>query len=169
MAAEVGFQQIQDSIATNPNFSFVSPRYITAYAETVFPILFFIDGRVSDGQLDLDVARGFYQNSQMPEGFFCANNSNGFKGALGVGMRQVFQTHPILPGRSEGVGNYILDLTSAKIPETCLLYTNFVNQTVRLLYPNPTGHLRTSLNANLDFYFGAMRPGSCPQVFPFSQ
>lgn len=167
VAAELRFQRIQDSIATNPNFSFVSPRYITAYAETIFPILFFVDGRVSDGQLDLDVARGFYQNSQMPEGFFRANKSNGFNGDLGVGMHQVFQAHPILPGRNDGVGNYVLDPTSAKISETCLLYTNFANQTVRSLYPNPTGHLRTSLNANLGFFFSALQ--GCQQVFPFGQ
>ena len=45
-----------DSIATNPEFSFVAPRFTAAYGETVFPVLFFIDGRVSDAQLNLTVA-----------------------------------------------------------------------------------------------------------------
>jgi hypothetical protein len=45
VAGELRIQRIQESIATNPEFSFVSPRYVTAYAESVFPINFFIDGR----------------------------------------------------------------------------------------------------------------------------
>ena len=167
VAGKLRFQRVKDSIATNPNFSFVSPRYITAYAETIFPILFFVDGRVSDGQLDLNVARGFYQNSQMPEGFFRANKSNGFDGDLGINMHKVFQAHPIQPGRNRGVGNYVVDPTSAKLSETCLLYTNFVNVTVRSLYPNPTGALRTALNTNLDFFFSGLT--NCTQFFPFGR
>jgi len=159
------WQRIQESIATNPNFSFISPRYFTAYAETVFPVLFFVDGRKHDGQLNLDVARGFFQNSEMPKGFFRANRSMGLSdGALGDGINEVFSAHPIQPGKNEGVGNYVLDPTSADFSDFCLLYTNFVNVTVRSLYPNPTGDLRTALNSNLDFFFG---PSGCTQIFPF--
>jgi hypothetical protein len=75
VAAEFRFQRIQDSIATNPQFSFISPRYFTAYAESVFPIAFFIDGRDSSGQLDMNVARGFFQDSRFPDGFFRPNLS----------------------------------------------------------------------------------------------
>ena len=146
----------------------MAPRFVTAYAETVFPILFFIDGRVADGQLDLNAARGFFQKMQMPDGFFRANQSNGFNGDLGVGMNQVFKAHPIQPGANQGVGNYVLDPMSAKLGQTCLLYTNFVNQTVRSLYPAPTGILRTALNMNLDFFFNALTT-NCTQVFPFGK
>ncbi|KIJ44704.1 hypothetical protein M422DRAFT_252011 [Sphaerobolus stellatus SS14] len=55
-AAEYRCQRIQESIAHNPNFSFVSPRVIGAYAETAFP-LFFVDGRKADLHLPLDIAR----------------------------------------------------------------------------------------------------------------
>ena len=61
VAGELRYQRIHDSIATNPEFSFVSPRYFTAYAESVFQFLFFVDGRVSDSQLNLTVARGFFR------------------------------------------------------------------------------------------------------------
>ena len=110
VAAELRFQRIQDSIATNPEFYFVSPRYFTAYGESVFPFLFFVDGRVSDGQLDLTVARGFFQNSTMPDGFFRAKRSideiNDF-------IVIVFSAHPTQPGENQGdTNNYVFDLTS---------------------------------------------------------
>jgi unspecific peroxygenase len=167
VAAEFRFQRIQDSIATNPNFSFISPRYFTAYAESVFPILYFVDGRVEDGQLGMDAARSFFQNSRMPDGFFRANKSMGFA-EVGVGMAQVFAPHQILPGNNQGVGNYVLDPNSGNFNSSCLLYSNFVNGTVRSLYPNPTGALRTALNTNLDIFFNTLG-GGCTQVFPFGQ
>ncbi|KAF8503098.1 Chloroperoxidase [Gautieria morchelliformis] len=166
VAAEFRFQRIQESIATNPNFSFISPRYFTAYAEAVFPVLYFVDGRVEDGQLDMDAARSFFQHSRMPEGFFRANRSMG-SAEVGQGIDQVFAPHPIQPGKNQGVGNYVLDPASANLSDGCLAYTNFVNGTVRSLYPNPTGALRTALNTNLDIFFGTV--GNCTQVFPFGQ
>ena len=167
VAAEFRFQRIQDSIATNPNFSFVSPRHATAYTESVFPVLFFVDGRVANGQLDLNVARGFFQNSQMPEGFFRANRSFGFLTPdLSNGIVRVFRSHPVQPGRNEGVGNYVLHPTSPNVFDICGTYTKFVNETVRSLYPNPTDPLRSSLNTNLDFFFGPLK-SFCKQVFLF--
>ncbi|KAF8801693.1 Cloroperoxidase [Phlegmacium glaucopus] len=167
VAAEFRWKRIQESIATNPNFSFVSPRYYTAYAESALPYLFFVDGRVSDGQLDLTSARGFFQNSQMPPDFFRANRPIGFV-ELAINILAMFILHPIEPGNNEGVGNYVLDPTSADFTTFCLLYTNFVNKTVRSLYPEPTGVLLDALNANLDNLY---RPIStwCPQVFPFGK
>ena len=170
VAGEFRFQRIQDSIATNPEFSFVSPRYFTAYAESVFPFLFFVDGRVSDGQLNLTVARGFFQNSSMPDGFFRANQSIGLD-EIGAPLASVFKAHPIQPGKNQGgVNNYVLDPTSASFSnDGCLLYSNFVNQTVRSLYPNPTGALRDALNFNLDNFYGPMKDSGCPQIFPFGK
>ena len=169
VAAELRFQRIQDSIATNPEFYFVSPRYFTAYGESVFPFLFFVDGRVSDGQLDLTVARGFFQNSSMPDGFFRANRSIGLD-ELGAPIAAVLEAHPIQPGRNQGgVNNYVFDPTSASFNTSgCLSYTNFVNQTVPSLYPNPTGALRDALNFNLDVFYSVQDP-SCPQIFPFGR
>ncbi|CAA7264115.1 unnamed protein product, partial [Cyclocybe aegerita] len=165
VAAELRFKRIQDSIATNPRFSLVSPRYYTAYAESVFPVNFFVDGRKNDGQLDMDAARGFFQHSRMPEGFFRANGTRGAEG-----MDQVFLPHPIQPGGNVGeVNSYTLDPTSADFSTFCLLYENFVNITVKGLYPNPTGDLRKALNRNLDFFFLGMNGTGCAQVFPYGQ
>ncbi|KAF8805489.1 Cloroperoxidase [Phlegmacium glaucopus] len=168
VAGEFRHYRIQESIATNPEFSFVSPRYFTAFAESVFPFLFFVDGRVADGQLDLTVARGFFQNSQMPTGFFRPNTSLGAQEIV-AGFQGVFNAHPIQPGKNQGsVNNYVFDPTSATLSDGCLLYTNFVNQTVRSLYPNPTGALRDALNVNLNNFFGSIG-GGCKQIFPFGQ
>ena len=169
VAAEFRFQRIQDSIATNPEFSFISPRYFTAYAESVFPFLFFVDGRVSDGQLNLTVARGFFQNSSMPDGFFRANRSIGFN-EIGDPISTVFNAHPIQPGKNQGrVNSYEFDPTSADFSKFCLLYENFVNGTVRSLYPNPTGQLRDALNINLNTFYVALQDPECPQLFPFGK
>ncbi|KDR72108.1 hypothetical protein GALMADRAFT_1344340 [Galerina marginata CBS 339.88] len=172
VAGELRWKRIQDSIATNPNFSFVSPRYFTAYAESTLPVNFFIDGRQTDRQLDLTVARGFFQNSSMPDGFFRPNESRGIQG---IGL--IAAAHPIEPGSNVGgVNNYVVDPTSANFSTPCLLYENFVNKTIKGLYPNPTGDLRMALNKNLDFFFsGVNAPGgqvgnsSCTQVFPYGK
>ncbi|PPQ67339.1 hypothetical protein CVT26_007260 [Gymnopilus dilepis] len=165
VAGEFRWQRIQDSIATNPTMSFVSPRYFTAYAESVFPLNFFIDGRQTDGQLDMTVARGFFQNSKMPDGFFRANGTRSADG-----IDQVAAAHPIEPGKNvNGVNTYTVDPTSADFNSFCLLYTNFVNQTVRSLYPNPTGALRKALNKNLDFFFQGINDDGCTQIFPFGK
>ncbi|KAJ3510931.1 heme-thiolate peroxidase [Agrocybe chaxingu] len=166
VAAELRFKRVQDSIATNPEFSFVSPRFFTAYGESVFPINFFIDGRRNDGQLDMDTARLFFQSSRMPDDFFRPNGSRGNEGLLDVVL-----AHPLQPGKNVGrVNSYTHDPTSADFTTPCLLYENFVNQTVKGLYPNPTGRLRKALNANLDFlWLGINRTGGCAQIFPYGR
>ncbi|KAF8994353.1 Chloroperoxidase [Cyathus striatus] len=170
VAAELRWQRIQQSMATNPQFSLVAPRYFSAYAESVFPLMFFVDGRKTDGQLDMTTARGFFQNNQMPDGFFRSNRSIVSPTELGEGMGYLFTVHPIQPGKNEGAGNYVLDPTSARFDgDNCLLYTNFVNQTVRNLYPNPKGALLDALNRNLDIFYGPMKYVDCPQVFPYGK
>ncbi|KAF8993190.1 Chloroperoxidase [Cyathus striatus] len=169
VAAELRHQRILQSIATNPQFSFVSPRYFTAFAESVFPIAFFVDGRKNDGQLPVDVARGFFQESRMPDGFFRHNGSIS-TADIGQGIAEVFTPHPIEPGRNVGgVNNFTLDPTSADFSTFCLLYQNFVDQTVKSLYPNPKGILLDALNRNLDFLFSPIKGSGCSQVFPFGQ
>ncbi|KAF5327645.1 hypothetical protein D9619_004131 [Psilocybe cf. subviscida] len=167
-AREFRFQRIQDSIATNPQFSFISPRYYTAYAESVFPIVFFIDGRNSTLNLDLDVARGFFQDGRLPDGFFRANISTTLN-RVGGGIDAIFSAHPIEPGANNGsVNSYTLDPDSADFSDFCKLYSDFVTKTVKGLYPNAQGQLLTALNQNLDFFFGAIADQGCTQVPPFA-
>jgi hypothetical protein len=168
VAAQFRWQRIQESIATNPNFTFVSPRYFTAYAESMFPTVFFVDGRVADGQLNVTNARGFFQKSQMPEDFYRPNTTIDFNQTY-VGIQLVFGPHPIQPGKNEGVGNYVLDPTSANFSQFCELYTNFVNYTVQPLYPHPTGFLLMALKTNLNYFYSAVRGMGCSQIFPYGQ
>lgn len=168
VAAELRWQRIQQSIATNPNFIFVSLRYFTAYAESVFPVAFFVDGRSGDQQLNMADARGFFQNMQMPTNFFRPNISSGLT-EVGSGIDMVFAPHPIQPGNNRGVGNYVLDPTSANFNQFCTLYESFVNNTVRSLYPNPTGVLLKAIKTNLNYFYGPMGKAGCPQVFPYGQ
>ncbi|KAL0566849.1 Aromatic peroxygenase [Marasmius crinis-equi] len=165
VAAELRFQRIQDSIATNPEFSFVSPRFITAYAESTFPVNFFIDGRQTDGQLDLDDALSFFRDMRFPSGFF-----RGPKPIGAEGSDELAAAHPVAPGANNGtVNSYTPDPTSADFSKFCLLYVNFVNQTVKGLYPNPTGILREALDRNLNFFHEFLNAPDCPQVFPWGQ
>ncbi|KAJ3516658.1 heme-thiolate peroxidase [Agrocybe chaxingu] len=166
VAGEFKFKRIQDSIATNPEFSLVNHRYITVYGETTLPVNLLVDGRRSDGQLGLDDMREFFQFSRMPDGFFRAN---GPKSNEGIDI--VIQAHPVRPGRNLGkVNSYTFDPTSADFSTLCSRYENFVNQTVKGLYPNPTGQLRKALNRNLDYLFqGVDSALGCTQVFPYGR
>lgn len=165
VAAELRFQRIKDSIATNPTFSFVAPRYFTAYAESAFPVNFFIDGRQTDGQLDLDAALSFFRDMKYPDGFFRAGKPVGTNNIV-----EIVLAHPVPPGANKGTLNsYTPDPNSADFSSLCKLYVNFVNQTVKSLYPNPTGVLRDALNRNLNFLYEFVSNPACPQVFPYGQ
>ena len=113
-------------------------------------------------------ARGFFQNMQMPDGFFRAKQPFGLND-IGAGIDIIFAAHPIQPGANQGVNNYVLNPASANLSEFCLLYTNFVNNTVRSLYPSPKGVLLDALNANLDNFFSPLPAQGCTQFFPYGK
>jgi hypothetical protein len=113
-------------------------------------------------------ARGFFQNMKMPDDFFRTKQPFGLTD-IGDSIDFIFSAHPIQPGANQGVNNYVLDPASANLSEPCLLYTNFVNNTVRGLYPNPTGALRHALNANLDNFFSPLAAEGCTQFFPYGK
>lgn len=119
VAAEVRWNRIQDSIARNPNFTFVTPRIFTAYAESAFPYLYFVDGRSTlDGskpQLNLTVARGFFQDGKFPEDFWRRNGSAG-RTAIGDEIDVLTKVHPIAAGNNQGAGNYVVDPTDPGLP-----------------------------------------------------
>ena len=123
---------------------------------------------MANGQLGMTNARGFFQNSEMPTDFYRSNRSIGLD-IIGTGIDLIFKVHPIQPGRNDGVGNYVLDPTSANFTQFCKLYTNFVDNTVRSLYPSPKGVLLRALKTNLDYFYSPLQGGSCPQVFPYGQ
>ena len=115
----------------------------------------------------MTAARGFFQNMEMPEGFFRANHPFGIDDIHDL-ANIVFDAHPIQPGSNQGgVNNYVVDPTSANLNQLCLIYTNFVNTTIRSFYPNPTGVLLDALNANLDNFFSPLAAQGCTQFFPY--
>ena len=159
---------IEDSIQNNPQFTLVSPRLFTAFAESVFPVNFFIDGRDTSGQLDLDVARSFFQNMTFPPNFHRRNGS-----VSNVGQDVVTDLMPnFRPGyNAHGVNSYVPDPTSATLTEPCVRYVNFVNRNIKSLYPNPTGVLKEALKINLQYLYEATVAAGdgCIQVFPYGK
>ncbi len=139
-------------------------RFNTGYSSSVFPLNFFVDGRQNDGQLDLDVATGFFRDGRMPDGFFRSPVPR-----MSEGAATVLAAHPILPGKNMGaVNTYTPDPDSSDLTAPCKSYTNFINRTVKSLYPAPTGELKDALNRNLGYMYQFVDP-SCPQVFPYGQ
>ncbi|KIJ52027.1 hypothetical protein M422DRAFT_243612 [Sphaerobolus stellatus SS14] len=165
-AAEIRFHRIQQSIAQNPQFSFISPRFFTAYGEAAFPIVFFVDGRKADGQLSMTDAVGFFRDGRMPHDFHRADGSK-TADLVGNVTDVIFLAHPTQPGGNQGkVNTYTVDPNSANFDsDGCKIYTDFVNNIVVPLYPNPQGVLRQNLNLNLEFFFQTF--GNCTQLFPY--
>ncbi|RXW20973.1 heme-thiolate peroxidase [Candolleomyces aberdarensis] len=118
VVGELRFQRLQDSIATNPQFTFKNVRYFTGYGESVFPVNFFVDGRQTDQKLDIDSARSFFKDMRFPPDFFrpampMSNN----------GIFDVFLMNPFLPGGNlDGkVNSLAVDPTSADFRTPCVL------------------------------------------------
>ncbi|KZP09521.1 heme-thiolate peroxidase [Athelia psychrophila] len=170
-AAELRWARLQDSIARNPFFDFVTPRYFTAYAESIFPYRFFVDGRDTSASLNLTVARGFFQHNEFPADFHRRNGSFGLA-EIGPDSNALRAPHPILPGHNDGAGNYVLDPEDPGVAGghgTCYLYTKHVNVTTLGLYPNPTGALKKALQANAATFYQAVVGDGCAQVYPWGQ
>ncbi|TFK24483.1 Cloroperoxidase [Coprinopsis marcescibilis] len=165
VAGELRFHRIQQSIAQNPQFNLAGLRHLTAYAEVTFPANFFVDGRKQGseiGQLDMKTAESFFKDMRFPKGFHRAA-----KPFEVDGIDVVFSAHPVLPGKNNGeeVDTFTVDESLGSLLDRCKLYTEYVNTTVRSLYPNPTGVLRRNLELNLQFLFDALSDFECTQVF----
>ncbi|KZP12356.1 Cloroperoxidase [Athelia psychrophila] len=166
-ATEVRWARLQDSITRNPFFDFTTPRYFTAYAESVFPYRFFVDGRDTSGALNLTVARGFFQDNQFPADWYRRNGSFGLT-EIGPDIQALSGAHEILPGHNDGAGNYVLDPEDPGFGAgLCYLYTKHINVTTLGLYPNPTGALKTALQANAASFYQAVAPENCTQLYPW--
>ncbi|KIJ31934.1 hypothetical protein M422DRAFT_185203 [Sphaerobolus stellatus SS14] len=169
VAGELRFQRIQQGIATNPQFSLVTPRFTTVYGEAAFPLVFFVDGRKADGRLSMQDALGFFRDSRMPDDFHRTDESKS-GGLVNTFIPQIFGAHPTQPGRNYGsVNTFTVDPNSAGLDADCSLYEHFVNDIVVPLYPNPQGVLKDNLNANLGFFFGPFKQGNCTRIFPYGQ
>lgn len=87
------------------------------------------------------------------------------------GVVEIFSAHPVAPGRNvDGVNTYTADPSSATLAQFCVLYENFVERTVRGLYPDPRGVVRRNLILNLEyFYQGQPSVAGCTQLSPYGE
>ncbi|KIJ31869.1 hypothetical protein M422DRAFT_185271, partial [Sphaerobolus stellatus SS14] len=168
VATEYRFYCIQQSITENPTFSLISPRIGTAYGKAAVPFVFFVNGYKADGQLSIEDALGFFRDGCMPDDFHRTDGLKTFN-LVDNSVDAIFAAHPVQPGGNNGtVNSHTLDPNSAGISDTCKGYTDFVNVTIRRLYPNSQGALRNNLNKNLDFFFLHLT-SQCSQVFLYGQ
>lgn len=165
-AAELRHQRLEDSIQTNPELSFVSPRILSAFSEAVFPTIFFVDGRLDNGQLSLTAARDFFDTNMMPTGFNRQPAAVSFPVIMPL-VQQIFDKHPFTPGVNNGVNNFTLMPNTPGLLDFCGIYEDIVLRVLKIQYPNPTGQLKEALNTNLNFFFSAVVGHNCTQVFPF--
>ncbi|KAI9573992.1 hypothetical protein HD554DRAFT_2054429 [Boletus coccyginus] len=150
---------INDSIARNPTFSFLTPRYLTAYAEMTFPLAFFMSNQMVNTMLNvtLDNAQSFFQTHQYPKGFYCRQAPYDFD-EVTIMSDKIYNLVQVPPGSNDGMSNYVL----------CYAYHRQVNLMAQL-YSDPTPELETAIKANLVTFYQLFPPQDlpCKQFFPF--
>ena len=100
--------RVNDSIAHNPTFSFGTPRYLTAYAETAFPLAFFVSNQTANTTINatLDDAWSFFEQHKYPDGFYRRQAPYDFAEVRAM-FKLIFNFVGVPPGRNEGVGNFV--------------------------------------------------------------
>ncbi|KIJ48622.1 hypothetical protein M422DRAFT_247470 [Sphaerobolus stellatus SS14] len=168
-AAELRHHRLQDSIKTNPELVFVSPRILSAYSEAVFPTIFFVDGRLNNGRLSIDAARHFFDLQMMPNNFHRQPKAVSFPVVQPL-VKRMFDKYPFSPGVNYGRNNFVLMPGTPELSEFCGIYQDIVLRVIPGLYPHPKGELRKALNRNLDFLFeGVSAEHNCVQLFPYGR
>jgi hypothetical protein len=167
VAAEYRFHLIQQGIATNPNFSYVFPRYLTGYGESVIALNLFVDGRdnttvLGGKKLDMTTALSFFRDSKFPPDFHRSSSP-----AVNTGLEEIMAAHPVRPGRNlDGkINNYVVDEASPSEAGGCSLYNYFIDQVIAL-YPNPKGVLRRNLIINMQYFYRVFQ-ARCEERFPY--
>ena len=110
------------SIATNPEFSYQSPRYPGAFTESVFIVAIFHSNQTVNvtEPLTIDEANHFFNLHKFPDNFFRRPAPFDFP-QIGEFNAKLFDIVGIAPGHNEGVNNYIVDETDdASVRLSCL-------------------------------------------------
>ena len=95
---------------------------------------------------------------------------------------KIFSIVGVMPGRNEGVGNYVVNPEDngsvcwslwsghprADFSQLCYAYQRQVNLTAEL-YANPTSELEAAIKANLVTFYQTLEDPTCEQLFPFGQ
>ncbi|KIJ50355.1 hypothetical protein M422DRAFT_245620 [Sphaerobolus stellatus SS14] len=168
-AAELRNERLQDSIKTNPELVFTSPRILSAYSEAIFPLIFFVDGRRNNRQLTIDAARDSFDLQHMPADFYRQPAPVNFTIVEPL-VRQIFAKYPFVPGVNHGKNNYVQLPKTPALSDFCGIYEDIALRVVPAQYPHPTGDIRKALNKNLGFLFGAVvAEHNCTQVYPYGK
>ncbi|KAN0097127.1 heme-thiolate peroxidase [Tylopilus felleus] len=159
--------RVEDSIARNPQFSYVSPRFVGATAETGFAIAMFTHNQTADTTtpLDLDAARSFFQHHRFPDGFYRRQDPYEFPKVTNLTQRLI-QMVGVRPGQNNGVNNYIVDTEDCA--NFCYFYQKQANSTVQR-YHNPSPILVEVLKKDLELYYQTLGDPQCEQMFPFGR
>ncbi|KAJ3519596.1 heme-thiolate peroxidase [Coprinellus aureogranulatus] len=105
------------------------------------------------------------RDSKFPKDFWRAPEPLG-----PIGIIDIFLAYPIAAGRNvNGTNTFTPDPDSADFNSFCKLYTDFVNKTVKSLYPSPTGILRRNLIINLRYFYSGIATAGCEEQFPYGQ
>ncbi|KIJ56417.1 hypothetical protein M422DRAFT_239636 [Sphaerobolus stellatus SS14] len=132
--AELRRQRLQDTIKTHPQLVFTSPRSLSAYSEA----------------LNLDAARGFFQNQRMPVDFHCQPAPVSFD-LIEPLVDQIFAKCPFTPG----VNTERKTMWRSHKPPPSWIYRDIALRVMPAQYPNLTGDFKKALKKNLDFFFGS--------------
>ncbi|KAF9443217.1 aromatic peroxygenase precursor [Macrolepiota fuliginosa MF-IS2] len=167
VAKEAKWQRIQNSIATNPEFSLMQPRHFTVYLEATFVINFFVDGRMTENRsLGKEEALSWFKTNRFPDDWYRPGAPTAFEN-----ITDVAKAHVIEPGRNvNGVNTYEVDPTQPDLYNFCGIYVDFVNRVVPMMYPNPTGDILEALQINLQYLYDSAAE-ACPgqQQFPYGK
>ncbi|KIJ24167.1 hypothetical protein M422DRAFT_143799, partial [Sphaerobolus stellatus SS14] len=135
-AAELRYQRLQDSIKTNPQLVYTSPRILSAYSEAVFPTIFFVDGRLNNRQLTIDAARHFFDFQMMPADFHRQPAPVNFT-MVDPLTKAIFDKHPFTPGVKHGKNNFVLQPQTPALSNFCGIYKDIVMRVIPGQYPRP--------------------------------
>ncbi|KIJ37985.1 hypothetical protein M422DRAFT_259371 [Sphaerobolus stellatus SS14] len=167
--AELRFERPQDSIMTNPQLVFTSPRILSAYSEAVFPLVYFVDGRLNNRQLTQDAGSSFFANQRVPADFHRPPAPVSFE-IIEPMVNQIFTKHPFTPGVNHGRNNYVLQPKTPALSDFCRIYGDIVLRVVPGQYPKPTCQLKDALNKNLGFFYDTVKfQHNCTQAFPYDK
>ncbi|KAF8437187.1 Chloroperoxidase [Boletus edulis BED1] len=150
-------RRIDDSVARNPVFSFETPRFLGAIAESGFALAMFVHNQTEDStkSLALNDAWSFFNLHMYPEGFYRRQGPFEFPHVKALTYKLVDMVGR-RPGHNEGEYNYVVN---PEDPAT-------VNLTAQL-YPDPPFILRKAIKANLATYYEALGDPTCEQYFPY--
>ncbi|KIJ44698.1 hypothetical protein M422DRAFT_167933 [Sphaerobolus stellatus SS14] len=168
-ASELRYERLQDSIATNPQLVFTSPRILSAYSEAVFPTVYFVDGRLNNRQLTQQAATSFFAMQRMPQDFHRQPAPVSFE-VIEPLTGKLFKDHPFVPGVNHGKNNYIEMPQTPAVSDFCGIYRDIALRVIPEQYPRPTGPLKDAIKKNLVFLYGAVSfQHNCTQVFPYGK